>query len=148
MNDDWFDLLVSLLDADARYLVVGAHALAAHGFPRATQDIDVWIDPTPENVGKVWTALSAFGAPMDALGVTPADLAQPGIVVQLGLPPNRIDLLTALTGLPSFAAAWPDRLTSKVRGRDVPFIGREALLQNKRAAGRKKDLADAELLEG
>ena len=85
---------------------------------------------------------------MHALHVTQADLAKPGIVVQFGLPPNRIDLMTAVTGIPSFDQAWPDRLTSKVRGRDVPFIGRAALLQNKRAAGRKKDLADVELLEG
>ncbi len=148
MNDDWFDLLSALLDANARYLVVGAHALAVHGFPRATQDIDIWIDPTPDNVRLVWTALAEFGAPMHALGVTQDDLTRPGMVVQLGLPPNRIDLLMALTGLPSFASAWPDRLLSKVRGRDVPFIGRDALLQNKLAAGRTKDLADAELLAG
>ena len=79
MNDDWFDLLVVLLDAQARFLVVGAHALAVHGFPRATQDIDLWIDPVPSNAERVWSALIAFGAPVGHLGVTRDDLVHTGI---------------------------------------------------------------------
>jgi len=148
MNDDWFDMLAALLDAEVRFLVVGAHALAVHGHPRATQDIDLWIDPTRENARRVWRALGAFGAPVGDLGVTDADLSTAGMVIQLGLSPNRIDLLTAITGVADFDAAYRDRVTRPIRGRDVPFIGRDALLQNKRAAGRTKDLADAELLEG
>ncbi len=148
MNDDWFDLLSALIDAEARFMVVGAHALAVHGFPRATQDIDIWIDLAPANVEQVWHALGEFGAPVQALGVRIEELMKPGMVIQFGLPPNRIDLLTAITGVPDFASAWRDRVLQDVRGRSVPFIGRDALLQNKRAAGRKKDLADAELLEG
>ena len=147
MNDDWFDLLVVLLDAQARFLVVGAHALAVHGFPRATQDIDLWIDPVPSNAERVWSALIAFGAPVGQLGITRSDLVHAGMVIQLGLPPNRIDLLTGVTGIDDFNWAWETRVDREVRGRAVPFIGRAALLQNKRAAGRKKDLADAELLE-
>ena len=134
--------------AQARFLVVGAHALAVHGFPRATQDIDLWIDPVPSNAERVWSALIAFGAPVGQLGVTRDDLVHADMAIQLGLPPNRIDLLTGVTGIGDFDWAWRNRMDRDVRGRQVPFIGREALLQNKRAAGRKKDLADADLLEG
>ena len=74
MNDDWYDMLAALLEADAQFLVVGAHALAVHGVPRATQDIDVWIEPSPENAARVWRALVEFGAPLADLGITPTDL--------------------------------------------------------------------------
>ena len=146
MNDDWFDFLASLLDSHVRFLVVGAHALAVHGVPRATQDIDVWIEPTHQNATRVWKALSEFGAPVAALKISVKDFATPGMVVQIGLPPNRIDLLTTLSGLTDFESAWNERVSHAIRGRTVDFIGRNALLQNKRAAGRKKDLADVEAL--
>ncbi len=148
MNDDWFDLLVALVETNSRFMVVGAHALAVHGFPRATQDIDIWIDCTVANVDRVWRALESFGAPVHALGITTGDLTRPGMVIQFGLPPNRIDLLTGISGVPDFDVAWRDRVMHEVRKSSIPFIGRDALLQNKRAAGRKQDLADAELLEG
>lgn len=148
MNDDWYDMLAALLEADAQFLVVGAHALAVHGVPRATQAIDVWIEPSPENAARVWRALVEFGAPLADLGITPADLSKPAIVVQIGLPPNRIDIMTALSGLADFASAWAGHVTHPVRGRDVPFLGKRELLLNKRAAGRTKDLADVEALGG
>lgn len=146
VNDDWYDLLVALLDAKARFLVVGAHALAAHGVPRGTQDLDVWIDGEEANIGRVWQALTAFGAPLDALRLTPDDLRHANTVIQLGLPPNRIDLLTSLSGIVDFGAAWRARVDQQVRDRLVPFLGREELIANKRAAGRLKDLADIEAL--
>lgn len=146
MTDDWFDLLVAFVQGDVRFLVVGAHALAAHGVPRGTQDLDVWIDPSAENSRRVWTALAAFGAPLDALGVTLDDLQRPDTVIQLGLPPDRIDVLTAITGVPEFDLAWADRVEHEVRGVRVPFLGRVTLLTNKRASGRRKDLADVEAL--
>lgn len=145
MNDDFVDLLHGLLDAGARFLVVGAHALAIHGIPRATQDLDVLIEPTDENADRVWTALTAFGAPAQALGVTRADFVRRGTVVQLGLPPRRIDLLTDISGV-SFAEAWADRVEHDVRDRRVPFLGRSTMIANKRATGRRKDLADLEAL--
>ena len=146
MNDDFRDLLVTLLRAGARFLVVGAHAMAVHGVPRATGDLDVWVDPEPENAGRVWQALLDFGAPAGALGVTREDLETPGIVVQIGLPPRRLDILTSLSGL-GFEGAWNNRVTHRVGPLEVPFLGRSDLIRNKRASGRPKDLADLEILE-
>jgi hypothetical protein len=146
VTDDWFDLLAALLDAGARFLVVGAHAMAAHGVPRGTQDLDVLVDPTPDNAGRVWRALAAFGAPLDQLGLNLRDFHTPNTVVQVGLPPNRIDLMTDVSGLASFESAWQERMIVTIRGRDVPVLGRAALIANKRACGRPKDLADLHAL--
>ena len=146
MTDDWIDLLAELLTARARFLIVGAHAMAVHGVPRGTQDLAVWIDARPLNEERVWRALAAFGAPLTNLGITHADLQRPGTVIQLGLPPNRIDLLTSISGLPDFDAAWAERVEHVVRGQLVPFLGRAALIENKRASGRRKDLSDLEAL--
>ena len=146
MNEDFRDILFELLSARARFLVVGAHAVAVHGIPRATGDLDIWIDSEPDNVSRVWTALVRFGAPVEALGVTERDLAHPGMIVQLGLPPRRIDILTTVTGV-AFEAAWNSRITRQADDLEVPFIGRSALLENKRATGRPKDFADIDALE-
>jgi hypothetical protein len=147
VTDDWFDMIAALLDEGARFLVVGAHAMAFHGVPRGTQDLDLWIEPSPENRDRVWRALAVFGAPVDSLGLTPADLTRPDTVIQLGLPPNRIDLLTGITGIPSFEAAWAAHEEHTLRSRRVPFLGRATLIANKRAAGRTKDLADLDALQ-
>lgn len=146
VTEDWTDVLVALLDAKARFLVVGAHALAVQGVPRATQDLDVWIEATPENAHLVWQALVNFGAPLEDLEIDRADFVRPATVIQIGLPPNRIDLLTGLTGIEDFEAAWSDRVESQIAGRAVPFLGRATLIANKRATGRLKDLADIEAL--
>ena len=145
MNPDFVDFLAAMLGADARFLVVGAHALAVHGVPRATSDIDVWIDRDPANTVRVWRALEEFGAPAAALGVRPRDLETADLVIQIGLPPRRIDVLTGVTGL-EFAEAWASRVVHQVSGLEVPFLGREALVRNKRASGRFKDLGDLEAL--
>ncbi len=146
MSEDWSDFLDALLRAGARFLVVGAHAVAIHGVPRGTQDIDVWIATDRDNIDRVWRALAEFGAPLADLGIELADLQRPGTIVQLGLPPNRIDLLTTISGVPDFEVAWRDRVEHSVRGTRIPFLGRSALIQNKRAAGRHKDLGDLEAL--
>ena len=139
-------MIKALLEAQARFLVVGAHALAVHGVPRGTQDLDILIDPVPENADRVWQALLIFGAPVASLGISKADLIEPGLVIQFGLPPNRIDFLTSISGIPEFDAAWRGRVNFELRGQLVPFIGRAELIANKRAAGRRKDLADIEAL--
>jgi hypothetical protein len=141
VNDDFVDLLAALLAADARFLVVGAHALAVHGVPRATGDLDVWIAPDAGNVDRVFSGLLRFGAPMAAMGVGRDDLARPDTVVQIGLPPRRIDVLTSISGV-DFDEAWPGRVSHDVRGHAVPFLGRAELVRNKRASGRTKDRAD------
>lgn len=145
MNPDFVDFLSALLDSDARFVVVGAHALAIHGVPRATGDIDIWIDRSSDNVARVWKALEQFGAPVAALGLRQGDLEAPETVVQIGLPPRRIDVLTDVTGL-EFEEAWTSRVTHQVGPLVVPFLGREALIRNKRATGRFKDLGDVEAL--
>jgi hypothetical protein len=139
MNPDFVDLLRAFNDADVRFLVVGAYALALHGRPRATGDLDIWIDANPENAARVMRALSAFGAPLT--DVSADDFARSGVVYQIGVPPGRIDILTELTGL-AFSDAWPGRLRRPFGDVDVHFIGREAFLRNKRATGRPKDLGD------
>ena len=120
--------------------------MAAHGVPRATGDLDVWVEASQENAARVWDALIQFGAPAQALGVTKDDLTNPDTVVQFGVPPSRIDLLTEVTGV-TFEPAWESRVVHEVDGLKIPFVGRETLLKNKRATGRSKDLADIETLE-
>jgi len=127
-----------------RFLVVGAYALALHGHPRATGDLNVWVEPTPENAARVVAALCAFGAPMSS--VTEEDFAAPGMVHQFGLPPGRIDILTKLSGH-DFAEAWKTRLLGLMGPCEVPFLDRESFIRNKRAAGRPKDMVDADALE-
>ena len=121
------------------YLVVGGHAVAYHGHPRFTADIDFFIRPSTENAERVLSALRAFGFGELALG--PDDLIKPGSVIQLGRPPNRIDLLTSISGV-SVEDAWVGRVEGALDGLPVFFLGRQALLENKRASGRPKDLAD------
>ena len=147
MNEDFQDFLAALHAAQVRFLVVGAHAMAVHGVPRATGDLDVWIECDPANAARAWTALESFGAPVAAMGISRTDLSTPGIVVQLGLPPRRIDLLTDVTGI-RFPEAWAERTVHDVGGIDVPFLGRSSLIANKRATGRSKDRSDLEILEG
>jgi hypothetical protein len=145
MVDDFRALLAELVKADARFLVVGAHALGVHGVPRATVDLDVWIDRSPDNARRVWAALAAFGAPLHALKIEEADFVRPDVVVQFGLPPHRIDILTDVSGV-AFDEAWRDRVEDSFEDVRVPYIGRAAFIRNKRASGRKKDLADLEAL--
>jgi hypothetical protein len=114
MNPAFFDLLRAFAAAEVRFLVVGAYALAHHGRPRATGDLDLWVDPTPENSGRVMRALSIFGAPLQ--DISESDFARPGVVFQIGVPPARVDVLTDLTGI-NFAEAWPGREA----GRSIPL---------------------------
>jgi hypothetical protein len=146
VHADFVDLVRCLSDESCEYVVVGAHALAVHGVPRATGDLDILVRPTPENAARLIRALRRFGAPLAAHGVTEGDFAAAGLVYQLGLPPRRIDILTEISGVPfDEAAARPvEAWLGPVK---VRCIGFDALLKNKRASGRTKDLADAEALE-
>jgi hypothetical protein len=141
MNQDFLDLLQAFVAANVRFLIVGAYALAVHGRPRATGDLDVWIDATPENAARVMGALAAFGAPLTE--VREADFGKPGIVYQIGVPPGRIDILTELTGL-TFSDVWPDRVRRPFGELEVDFIDKASFVRNKQATGRLKDLSDIE----
>lgn len=143
MNQDFVDLLRAFSDHKVRFMIVGAYALGVHGRPRATGDLDVWIDPTPDNAGRVMAALRVFGAPLK--DVTSDDFSRPGIVFQMGLPPFRIDVLTELSGL-RFGDAWPERTQTTFGPLTVDVIGLDAFITNKRATGRAKDLGDLEAL--
>lgn len=144
MNRDFVEMLSALSAAGAEYLVVGAHAMAAHGVPRATGDLDIWVEASAANAARVRDALVRFGAPLHDL--TLEDLATPDTVFQIGLPPARIDVLTSISGV-SFEEAWPRRMTVAMEGLEIPVLGREDFLRNKRAVGRPKDMADIALME-
>lgn len=142
LNEDFRDLLVVFAEAGVEFVIVGAYALALHGAPRASGDIDLFVRPSTSNAQRVVNGLTRFGAPLESSGVTAADFVQPGAVYQIGIPPRRIDLMTQISGV-SFDEAWASRVTAEVDGRTVAFIGRAALLRNKEASGRPKDIADA-----
>jgi hypothetical protein len=145
LNPDFRDMLSALSEAGAEYLLVGAYALAVHGHPRATGDLDLWVRPHPDNAPRVLAALRAFGAPTGEM--TAEDLCRPGLVFQIGVAPVRIDLLTAIDGV-EWDPAWNRRQTQRLAGLDVPVLGRDDLIRNKRATGRDQDLTDARRLEG
>jgi hypothetical protein len=135
---------IALLNSNrVDYLVVGAFAVAFHGFPRYTGDLDIPIRPTVDNAGRVLSALSEFG--FGKLEIDTKVLYSPDNIIQLGFPPNRIDLVTAISGV-TFDEAWESRTEGALEGIPTQFIGRTALLRNKQSAGRPKDLLDAEEL--
>ena len=144
LNPDFRDILSVLNEERVDYLLVGAYALAVHGLPRATGDMDIWIHSTVDNARRVWRALSKFGAPLSDLNE--ADLLNPGVVFQIGVAPSRVDILTSIDGV-EFPDAWKDRLDVKVEGINVPVISRSHLIVNKKAVGRPQDLADIARLE-
>lgn len=143
INQDFSDLFAEFNAHDVDYLVVGAHALAAHGHVRATKDVDIWVRPSRENAEKVHRALAAFGAPMDQVQIS--DFAEPGLIFQIGVEPLRIDVLTAIDGL-QFDEAWDNRVATHFGPHSCHVLSRSDLILNKRASGRSQDLADIERL--
>ena len=144
LNPDFKDMLSGLSDSGVEFLLVGAYAMAAHGHPRATGDLDIWVRANPENAVKVLVALSRFGAPLHDLTIE--DLSTPGIIFQIGVEPSRIDILTEISGV-IFSDAWERKISIEMNGCSMSVIGLEDLIKNKRAAGRAKDIADVETLE-
>jgi hypothetical protein len=144
LQKDLREFIALLNSQKVDYVVVGGHAVAYHGYPRFTGDIDFLVRPTTENAQKVMAALEGFG--FGAIGISANDFTREGQVVQLGRPPNRIDLLTSISGV-SFDEVWSGRVRLDLDGDPVFLIGADQLLHNKRSTGRLKDMADAEQIE-
>ena len=144
MNPDYVEILSALFAEKAEFLLVGACAVAAHGAPRTTGDIDLWVNPNPVNSERVWQALLRFGAPLAT--VTKEDSQRPNLVFQMGVPPVRIDLLTSIDGV-EWNEAWTSRIVKDIDGFTIPVQSSDLLLRNKRATGRPQDLVDADRLE-
>jgi len=144
LNEDYKDMLRALYDENVRFILVGAYALAAHGYPRATMDIDIWVMPSPENADAVLRALRRFGAPLHNL--TKEDLLKDGTIFQIGVAPRRIDIITAASGL-RFEQTYRNSISVNIEGIDVLIPSIDDLILNKKATGRTKDLADAEALQ-
>ena len=144
LNEDYRDILHALSEEKVRFILVGAYALAAHGYPRATMDIDIWVMPSPENAEAVLRALSRFGAPLHNL--TREDLLKDGTVFQIGVAPRRIDIITTASGL-QFEPTYRNSISINIEGIEVRIPSIEDLILNKRSTGRTRDLADVEALD-
>ena len=144
LNQDFKEFIQSLNDNDVRYLVVGGYAVAQHGHPRYTKDIDIWVEMSAENAVQVIKALAQFG--FASLGLTETDFLEPDQIIQLGYPPSRIDILTTLSGV-EFSECYSSHVVAELEGVSVNFIDLENLKKNKKATGRHQDLADLENLE-
>lgn len=144
LTQDFREFFQSLNEHNVRYLVIGGYAVAFHGHPRYTKDIDVWIEADKTNAEKLIDALRAFG--FGSLGLEAEDCLDPDEIIQLGYPPNRINLLTALKGV-DFDTCYASRIVVEIQDTSVNFIDLENLKKNKRATGRLQDLADLEHLK-
>jgi len=140
LSKDLREFVELLNSRKIKYVLVGGHAVAYHGFPRFTGDVDFFIDPSPENAALVAAAVSDFG--FAHLGLKEADFRGPETIIQLGRAPNRIDILTSVTAV-SFAEAWQTRVETRLDGLPVWVISKDLLLRNKMAVGRPQDVADA-----
>lgn len=144
LNSDYRDMLQVLLDHGVKFLLVGAYAMAAHGFPRATGDIDIWVEPSAENSAKVYCSMTVFGAPLHEIDET--TFTAPGVVFQIGVAPRRIDIITTISGV-RFDEAYQQRQIVEIEGLSISTLSLSDLIQNKRATGREKDRLDADRLE-
>lgn len=146
-HQDFLDILHALSASGVELLVIGAHAMAVHGVPRATGDLDILVRPHRDNARRILEAVRAFGAPVGEHGVAEEELERPDVVYQIGLPPRRIDLMTSISGV-SFEDAWSGRVTIEIDGMRAGFIGRKELIETKKVSARDKDIVDLRLLEG
>lgn len=144
LDRDFSEFIACCIAREVQFLIVGGYAVAAHGHPRYTKDLDVWIWLHPDNAERLTGALADFG--FGALELTPADFLEPDTVIQLGYPPKRIDILTSVDGI-TFEDCWPNRMMVRIDEVPVPFIDLASLRLNKAASARPQDLADLAALE-
>jgi hypothetical protein len=145
LNEDYRDTLHAFIDNDVRFLVVGAYAMGAYGYPRATGDFDIWVDTSIENSKKIYVSLAAFGAHLG--DISKQTFTEKGIIFQIGIAPRRIDIITCIDGV-NFQEAYEKKEIIEVDGLKIPFLSKEDLIKNKRSTGREKDRLDAEYLSG
>lgn len=144
INPDYKDLFSEFSAENVEFLVVGAHAVAYYDEPRYTKDLNIFVRPTKDNAARVWAALARYGAPLQ--DVSPDDFCRPGVVYQIGVEPNRIDIVMSIEAI-SFDDAWPSRVASTYGNVPIHIIGKTELIKNKRAVGRPQDLLDVDRLE-
>jgi deferrochelatase/peroxidase EfeB len=144
LNEDYREILQSLLNNEVKFLVVGAYAMGAHGYPRATGDFDVWIEASAENSKRIYRSLSEFGAPLS--DITEKTFAEKGVVFQIGVAPRRIDIITHIDGV-AFEKAYETRKIIEIERIEIPFISKGDLIKNKQATGREKDRLDVDYLK-
>ena len=145
LNEDYKEMLQILLNNKVKFLVVGAYAMGIHGYPRATGDLDIWVEASTENSEKIYQSLSEFGAPLSE--VTKSTFREQGIVFQIGVAPRRIDIITKIDGV-DFKKASSDKQETEVEGIKIPFLSKKNLIKNKESTGREKDKLDAKYLRG
>jgi len=144
VNPDFLDMLSAFLDEDVEFLLVGAYALSAHGYPRATGDLDLWVNHQPDNAARIWKALTTFRAPLGR--IKQEDFCNDDLIFQIGVVPNRIDIITQIDGV-TFEEAWDDRIVIDMLEMKIPVISKPDLIRNKKATGRPKDKLDVLMLE-
>ncbi len=144
LNEDYKEMLQILLEENVKFIVVGAYALGAYGFPRATGDIDIWIEPTAANAKKLIRSLARFGAPL--FDVNEKIFTEEGIIFQIGVAPRRIDIITTIDGV-EFQSAYEKKLIVSVEGLNIPVLSVEDFIKNKESTGREKDVLDAKMLK-
>jgi hypothetical protein len=144
LNEDYKEMLQLLSGNNVKFLVVGAYAMGAYGYPRATGDLDIWIEASVENAKRVYKSLAEFGAPLAE--VSEQTFCEPGIIFQIGVAPRRIDIITKIDGV-DFEQAYPRRHQIQIDDLNVPFISKENLITNKLSTGREKDRLDADYLQ-
>lgn len=144
LNQDYKEMLSTLLEEKVNFLLVGAYAMAAHGYPRATGDIDIFIQSNETNAEKVYNALIKFGAPLNNVSIK--DFSTPGTIFQIGVAPRRIDIINSIDGV-SFEDAYSNRIIVEIESLPVPVLSKENIIKNKEATGRPKDKLDADSLK-
>jgi hypothetical protein len=144
LNEDYKEMLQILLNNEIKFLIVGAYAMAAYGYPRATGDFDLWIEASLENSKKIYKSLSEFGAPIS--NITEETFSEKGIIFQIGVAPRRIDIITHIDGV-DFKEAYESRKNIEIENLPLPFISKENLIRNKQSTGREKDKLDADYLK-
>ncbi len=143
LNKDYKEMLQILLEENVKFIIVGAYALAVYGYPRATGDIDIWIEAEKDNSKKIINSLIKFGAPLE--NITEKDFQQEDVIFQIGVAPRRIDIITSIDGV-EFDEAYKDKIIIEINGLKIPILSFEKLIKNKESTGREKDKLDAKML--